>query len=82
MKFQGSSASSLKWVLLAAFSQIYSENQEQKGGLCDLKNLQLVQKGSTCKVGVVDSMVSENISIKKKLSALHQDSGKYGLKAY
>lgn len=37
-------------VLLAAFNQIYSENQEENEKLNDLQNLQFHQRGSICDV--------------------------------
>jgi hypothetical protein len=47
--------------LLAALSQLYSENQEQK----DLKNFQLSQK-SQWKAGVKEDMISGEISAIRK----------------
>lgn len=51
------------WVLLAVFSQIYSENQEQKEELSDVR---LGPKGDAYKVGAKDNVVTEQISTKKK----------------
>jgi hypothetical protein len=50
------------WLFLAAFSQVYSENQEQKAEQKDLKNLQFDQK-SLCKVGIKEVIVSAEITI-------------------
>lgn len=56
----------ITWVLLAAFSQIYSGNQERTAELNDLLSLQSCQKGSTCKIGAQATMIAEKLSIKKK----------------
>lgn len=53
------------YILLASFSQIYTENQERKA---DVKGLQFLQKGSSCKVGARKSLVIEKIIIKSKPS--------------
>lgn len=44
------------WILLAAFSQVYSDNQEQRLECRDLKNLQFSQK-SACKTGAKEVVV-------------------------
>lgn len=63
MKFQGKhSIQAVAWVLLATFSQIYSENQEQKIEYKDLKTLHFGQRRWTCKLGSREDMVSEEIS--------------------
>lgn len=56
------------------FYLIYSENQEQKVELKDLKSLQYHHKSSTCKSGTIQSMVAKNVGILKgaKYSALRQ----------
>lgn len=54
----------MAWVLLITFSQIYSENQEQKA---DVKNLQFHQKGRTSKPGAKENMVAEKVNTNKKL---------------
>lgn len=57
------------WVLLAAFRQIYNQNQELKSGTNSMKNVQFCQKGNTFKVQAKESMAAEKINaIKKKPS--------------
>lgn len=63
------------WMLLNAHPQWKS------GAKSRCKNFTFHQKESTCKFGAIESIVSENISIRKKPSALHQDNEKEGLKA-
>lgn len=56
------------WVLLAVFSQVYSENWEQEEEQKYLKDLQF-QENSTCKIGVKEGVIAEKIStIKEKIS--------------
>lgn len=62
------SVQGVAWILLVAFSQIYSENQEQKA---DIKSLQFHQNGRACKVIAMENMVSEKISIKKYPKCAH-----------
>jgi hypothetical protein len=67
------------WVLLADFSQIYSENWEQKANK-DVKSMHLCQKRSTFKVKAEKIMVSEEIcAIKTKPSILYQNNRKDNL---
>lgn len=60
------------WVLLTAFSQIYSENWEQKGEQKDLENLYLGEKGVLCEgVAKMGAVANEISTYKKQPSALH-----------
>lgn len=54
-------------VLLPTFSQIYSENQEQKA---DVKSIQFYQNGTAYKVRVMESKITEKIGNEKKPSTL------------
>jgi hypothetical protein len=49
------SIQAVAWLLLDAFSQVYSENQEQRTEQKFLKNLQFGQK-SQCKVGAKEEI--------------------------
>lgn len=64
-------------VLLAAFSEIYTEKQE---GKAHFKRFPFSQKGRACKVSDFKSKVAEKM--KKKPSILHQDYGKDVLRTH
>jgi hypothetical protein len=60
------------WVLLAGFSQVYSESCEQKAEWKNLKNVQFGQKGGSQKLWQKKCVVVKEIrAIKKKPSTLH-----------
>jgi hypothetical protein len=50
------------WEPLAAFSQIYSDNWEQKAERKIFESFQFGQKRGTCKVGAKEGRVAEEIS--------------------
>lgn len=53
----------MAWLLLAAISQIYSENNKDQKG--HMRCVQFHQKGSSHKFGAKESMTAENISIER-----------------
>jgi hypothetical protein len=57
------------WLFLAAFSQAYSKNWEQKLEQKALENLQFGQK-SLCKVGAMEGIVSKRLGPLKRSQAL------------
>lgn len=62
--------------MLAAFTQIYTENQEQMEHPSDFKCFKFHQKGSSCKVEACkvldkESLVAKKINIIKKPNTLH-----------
>lgn len=61
-----SSIQDVAWLWLAAFSQGYSENFEQKNDGNTWKFYSLPKKRSTCKVGVKKSIPAEEIRAIKK----------------
>lgn len=65
------------WMLLADFSSVCTENQEQKA---HLKSFQLPQEGKAGKIGVEESFFVEKIRFEEKTSTLPQDSKKGALK--
>jgi hypothetical protein len=68
---------SVAWLLLTAFSQVYSENCEQKAEWKYLKSLPFAQKRSNYKVVAKESVAAEQIrAIKKESSILYQDYSK------
>lgn len=68
-------------ILLAAFSQTYSENEKQKAEWKIVKHLQFGQKNS-CKIKAKEDMAAKWISdAKKKPSPLHLGNRKDALMA-
>lgn len=64
----------MAWVFLAAFSQINSENWEQKGEQKDLENMQFVKKRST-KLGPRKNVTIEETGYIEKKPVLCIDVG-------
>jgi hypothetical protein len=59
------------WGYLAAFSQVYYENWEQKAEQGDWKNLKFTRRRTECKVGAKENVAIELArTIKKKPSTL------------
>lgn len=66
----------MAWVLLAAFSQIDSENQKQKTKLEGLEKSVGDQKEIICNMGAKENLSAEEISIIKNKKALYTGTGR------